>query len=79
MAGTYDNQMNAKKATREANQAARAARTDQQQLARLDKIFGVGLGAAKERARLLRRIEGAKNKKQEPPKVEDVKIENTNE
>ena len=74
MAGTYDAQMKQKKATLEANQAARAARTDQQQLARLDKIFGVGLGAAKERAKLLKRIEDAKNKKVEAPK-EEVKTE----
>ena len=31
-------------------------RTPQQQLAHLDRLFGAGLGAAKERAKLARRI-----------------------
>ena len=35
---------------------ARAERTDQQQLAELDKVFGKGKGAKKERARLKERI-----------------------
>ena len=35
---------------------ARAKRTDQQQLAELDKVFGKGKGAKKERARLKERI-----------------------
>ena len=34
----------------------RAKRTDQQQLARLDTMFGEGKGAQKERARLLKKI-----------------------
>lgn len=36
----------------EARQLERVGRTNQQQLARLDQAFGVGLGAVKERARL---------------------------
>ena len=39
----------------------RAQRTDEQQLAKLDQKFGVGQGAQKERARLLRRIEENKH------------------
>ena len=36
----------------EARQLLRVGRTNQQQLARLDQAFGVGLGAVRERARL---------------------------
>lgn len=36
--------------------AARAELTDQQQLERLDKLLGVGVGAKRERERLARRI-----------------------
>ena len=35
---------------------ARAKRTDQEQLAELDRVFGKGKGAKKERARLKERI-----------------------
>ena len=44
---------------------ARANRTDQQQLAELDRVFGKGKGAKKERARLKDRIRKTKegNKK----------------
>ena len=41
---------------------ARAKRTDQQQLAELDRVFGKGNGAKKERARLKERIKNAKSK-----------------
>jgi len=41
------------------------ARSPQQQLARLDRAFGQGQGAKKERAKLLKRIEA-----QNPPKEE---------
>ena len=41
---------------------ARAKRTDQQQLAELDKVFGKGKGAKKERERLKERIKDAKSK-----------------
>ena len=41
---------------------ARAKRTDKQQLAELDRVFGKGNGAKKERARLKERIKDAKNK-----------------
>jgi hypothetical protein len=60
-----------------ARQEARAARSDDQQLARLDELFGPGVGAKKERARLLSRIEERKNKdrskKNLPPVKEFVK------
>lgn len=42
---------------------ARAALTDQQQLDRLDKILGAGVGAKKERARLAKRISSEGSKK----------------
>ena len=44
---------------------ARAKRTDQEQLAELDRVFGKGKGAKKERARLKDRIRQSKegNKK----------------
>lgn len=42
--------------------------TDQQQLERLDTMFGKGLGAAKERAKLAKRIDDAR--KQTEIKVE---------
>jgi len=42
-------------------QAERNERTDQEQLERLDSVFGPGLGAQKERARLLARIEKENN------------------
>ena len=41
---------------------ARAKRTDQQQLAELDKVFGKGKGAKKERARLKERIKNEQKK-----------------
>jgi uncharacterized protein YdiU (UPF0061 family) len=41
---------------------ARAKRTDQEQLAELDRVFGKGNGAKKERARLKARIAEGKKK-----------------
>ena len=41
---------------------ARAKRTDQQQLAELDKVFGKGKGAKKERARLKESIKNERKK-----------------
>lgn len=43
----------------EVRKAERAKRTPQEQIAMLDRMFGVGKGAARERARLLRGIEAA--------------------
>jgi hypothetical protein len=43
-------------------------RTPEEQLHRLDQKFGVGLGAKKERAKLLQRIEDRKKPKKEEPK-----------
>lgn len=48
------------------NMDARAGRTNEQQLARLDTLFGKGLGAKKERARLLKAIEAAAAKAKAP-------------
>ena len=42
-----------------ARQAVAALRTPEEQLARLDAAFGAGVGAKKERAKLLRKIEAA--------------------
>lgn len=41
----------------EARQRAAEERTPQEQLARLDAMFGSGVGAKKERAKLLARIQ----------------------
>ena len=49
-------------ATMDENRAARNKRTPTQQLARLDKILGKGVGAKKERARLFLKIAQAKPK-----------------
>lgn len=54
--------------------AARAALTDQQQLDRLNSMFGEGLGAKKERARLAKQIvEVAKVKTSAPKKSKSKK------
>ena len=53
----------ARQAEAKERNAARAALTDQQQLDRLDKILGAGVGATKERARLAKRIEAPASKK----------------
>ena len=54
--------------------AARAALTDQQQLDRLNSLFGEGLGAKKERARLAKQIvEVAKVKTSAPKKSKSKK------
>jgi len=51
-----------------------ANRTPQDQLKRLDTMFGEGLGAAKERAKLVKRIEERNRlKKEAAKKVADVK------
>jgi hypothetical protein len=49
----------ARQADAQERNAARATITDQQQLDRLNNLFGEGLGAKKERARLAVRIAGA--------------------
>lgn len=54
-------------------QAERANRTDQDQLKRLDTLFGKGQGAQRERARLLERIANASVKKHK--QVEPVVVE----
>jgi hypothetical protein len=48
--------------------AVRAALTDQQQLDRLNSLFGEGLGAKKERARLAKIIVDAAKQKTSAPK-----------
>jgi hypothetical protein len=54
--------------------AARAALTDQQQLDRLNSLFGEGAGAKKERARLAKIIvDAAKQKTSAPKKSKDKK------
>ena len=45
-------------------------RSPQDQLERLDFLFGEGKGATKERAKLVKKIEDAKNKKEETPTEE---------
>ena len=46
-----------------ARQSARAARSDKEQLARLDTLLGKGLGAKRERAKLQARIDSPKKAK----------------
>lgn len=58
----------ARQAEAKERNAARAALTDQQQLDRLNKILGVGVGAKKERARLAKRIVDEAKKKTSAPK-----------
>jgi len=48
-------------------QEARDARTPQEQLKRLDRVLGEGVGAAKERVRLAKQIEEA-GRQQKPEK-----------
>lgn len=49
----------AKREAAELRQRQRDARSPQQQLDRLDSLLGVGVGAQRERARLLRMLEAA--------------------
>ncbi|KKM99693.1 hypothetical protein LCGC14_1145420 [marine sediment metagenome] len=58
----WDVKQKAKVELREANKKARGERTDEQQLARLNTMFGEGLGATRERERLIKRIAGQKEK-----------------
>ena len=58
----WDAKQKAKVELREANKKARVERTDEQQLARLNTMFGEGLGATRERERLIKRIAGQKEK-----------------
>ena len=58
----YQARQEAKVAKRMANLAARAKRSPEEQLARLDSILGKGQGARKERARLLAQITSAQAK-----------------
>ena len=67
----WDERKRSKEEARIVRQEARASRTDEQQLARLDKLLGPGVGAKKERARLAKRIEDRKAK----PKAEKKEAE----
>lgn len=53
-----------------ARNALRAKRSPQDQLAHLDSLFGVGTGAARERARLQAAIESAQRAAEEAAQVE---------
>jgi hypothetical protein len=59
--------------TRRRNEKARKARSEEEQLAVLDERLGVGVGAAKERARLqqqiIDRIEAEKKRREEAEKL----------
>jgi len=59
-AAFWADRQKAKQERLEARQEARAARTDEEQLARLDKLLGPDMGAKRERARLHKRIEKKK-------------------
>lgn len=60
--GVWEDRKKTKEEARVARQEARTARTDEQQLARLDELLGPGAGAKRERARLHKRIEDRKAK-----------------
>ena len=64
----------ARQAEAKERDAARAAITDQQQLDRLNSMFGEGLGAKKERARLAKRIVSAAKQKAPAPKKSKKKV-----
>lgn len=70
----WENKEKAKVDTSETNQQTRAERTDEQQLAKLDKLLGEGVGATRERERLTKRIakrqEEAQAKKEKTQKKE---------
>lgn len=72
----WEDRKKAKIEAREERQYARANRTDEEQLARLDMLLGEGIGATRERARLIKRIakrkEEAKAKKEKAEKKEQV-------
>lgn len=61
--GKWEDRLIAQDAAREERQEARKRRSDEQQLARLDAMFGEGQGAKRERARLLKRIRQQKETK----------------
>jgi len=62
-----------KKAAAAERAIERAQRSDEQQLKRLDRMFGAGQGANKERARLAKRILDQRNApKEQPPKVTET-------
>ena len=64
----------ARKKSADERAAVRAALTDQAQLDRLNSLFGEGVGAKKERARLAKQIaEGAKVKTSAPKKSKSKK------
>lgn len=62
----YDKAVDTRIIAREERQYARANRTDEEQLIRLDKLLGEGVGATRERARLIKQIaQKAATKKKE--------------
>lgn len=56
-----------------ARQAEADQRTPEQQLANLDRLFGPGQGAAKERAKLARRIEARDAERAEKERLRSLK------
>lgn len=62
----------AKKQLALSNKESREQRTPEQQLALLDKKFGKGQGAQRERARLLKQIEDRKTKKKAKDPVKET-------
>ena len=65
----------ARKGRAEEQAVERAKRTPQQQLERLDQMFGEGKGATKERARLAKQLAAAKPKEKPKEKKEKKAIQ----
>ena len=74
MKGGFAKQGRRERAERIADE--RAKRTPQQQIERLDQMFGEGQGAAKERARLQKQIEQDSKPKAKAKKVKAKKGKN---
>ena len=63
---------NEKRSEADARNERWASLTPKQQLAELDLRLGIGVGAAKQRAKILKRIEGEKKIQKEGPIMPDV-------
>ena len=71
----FPERRNARRLAAEKRTQDRATRTSQEQIVRLDQMFGVGLGAKKERAKLQARINKVHMQEITPDgKIQEVKV-----